>query len=95
MRRKQLAELDPEQIRTADLATRCQLLLGVLRSTHIVACALLEGAAFLAVIAYMTEGFIGSLGLVLFLVLSLAARFPTKSRMLAWVRQTSEEIELR
>ncbi len=95
MRREQIAQLDPQEVRNADSDTKYRLLIPIYRSTHIIACALLEGAAFFNLIAYQTEAFMGALGVAMFLALSIGARFPTEPRIRSWIRHITEEMQWR
>lgn len=94
MRRQQISQLDKAQLRDGELATRMTLLLGVYRSTHIVACAFLEGAAFFNLIGYLLDSFVGSLAIAVFLILCMAFRFPSEDRIRSWVRRVAEEAAL-
>ena len=53
----------------------------------IVGAALLEGAAFFAGIAFMLERDPIAAGMALVLLAVLAARFPTRDRIEAWLEQ--------
>ncbi len=95
IRRQQLALLKPEDIRGLDADVQPERLIGIYRGTHIIACALLEGAAFLNIICYLTEGFVGSLGVALLLALCILARFPTAPRIHSWIKNAAEDVALR
>ena len=51
----------------------------------IVGLALLEGAAFFNIIAYMIAGHIWSLGIVAGLVVIMLLSFPTRGRVAFWI----------
>jgi hypothetical protein len=51
----------------------------------IVRCALIEGAAFFSLVAYMLEGQTTALATAGVLLLILLAHFPTRSRLEAWI----------
>lgn len=95
MRARQLAQIDPQEVRSADDLGRFGLVAGVFRGTHIVACALLEGGVFNNLVFYMTTDFVGNLGAAVLLILCIAVRFPTEARVMTWVRNASDEIALR
>ena len=66
----------------------------LLRSTiTVVAGALIEGPAFLLLVASLVEG--APLGLIVavLLILRLAVEFPTRSRVIRWVEGQLEELE--
>lgn len=51
----------------------------------IVGCALLEGACFVALVAFMTEGHLVNPIIGALLLLGVLARFPTSDRVTGWV----------
>jgi len=57
----------------------------VFQMTTIVGSALLEGAAFFALVAYMQEGHFAALVVVAVLMLGILFHFPTRSRIEGWV----------
>ena len=59
----------------------------------IVGAAVLEGCAFFASIAYFLERNPLALGLAIFLILGVAAHFPTRSRMVGWVERQLQWLE--
>lgn len=95
MRGQQLAQINPQKIRDADALERFGLLVGVFRSTHIVACAMLEGAAVFNLVMYMVTKYAGNLAAAVLLILCIAARFPTQNRITTWIRNTADEIAMR
>jgi hypothetical protein len=68
--------------------------LTVYQTRTIIGAAASEGWAFFAVIAYMIEGSPVSLGLAAFLLLTVAAYFPTSSRIISWVEREVETLEM-
>jgi hypothetical protein len=62
----------------------------VYQTSLIVGAALNEGAAFLALIAYMVEGLPAILGLAVLLIVGVAARFPTRARVEQWIDAQKE-----
>lgn len=67
-------------------------LAGIYQTKMIIGMALCEGAAFFALIAWMTERELIAIGTAGFLVLVMLAAFPTRSRVEGWIRH---QIELR
>lgn len=68
-------------------------LIAAYRSKLIVGAALCEGAAFMALQAYLLEGDLWLLPLAAFLTLLIAARIPSASGLAAWLDQQHEVIE--
>ena len=60
-------------------------LLGALTARTIVACALLEGAAFFSIVAMMIEHHRWVLGVTAVLVMLMAMQFPTTTRVEQWL----------
>jgi hypothetical protein len=58
-----------------------------------VGMALLEGAAFLAGIAYLLEGSPAALGMMAAVVAIMLIRSPTAGRMQDWIVRQAEELE--
>lgn len=65
-------------------------LASVYQSALIIGAALNEGPAFFALIAYMIEGLPAILGLAVLLILGVAARFPTLTRVEQWIDAQKE-----
>ncbi len=70
------------------------LLSSVYQTRLILASALLEGAAFFNVIAYMFEGHWLSIGVVLILLVMLLSGWPTVGRLDSWIRRQQENVQL-
>ena len=81
---------DPTQAVDPELAER-QLLL-VFINSHVIALALLEGAAFLNLMAYMLEGKALSLVLAVLLLGRLISSFPMPEKLEAWLDQRKLEL---
>ncbi len=79
--------LDPKMM------TDVTKLLFVNQTRTIIGAALLEGAGFLALIAYMIEGERYVLGLALFLIGGVASRFPTRTGLENWIDDRLGRIE--
>jgi hypothetical protein len=75
-------------------ATDADRLLAVLQTVTILQCALPEGAAFLNLIAYMTEHQVWSLAVVAVLLLWMSSSFPTRDGVSNWIGRQLELIEL-
>jgi hypothetical protein len=87
--------LPPGASETA-FSTDASKLLAVRQTTMIVGLALLEGAAFLACIAYLQEAQLYVLGVVLAAVVLMLVIFPTEGRIRSWLeRQADQLVELR
>jgi hypothetical protein len=69
---------DSKSLSVRPLAATYQTLL-------IIRCALLEGAAFFSLVAYMIERQPIAIGAAVVLLVALLANFPTASRLEAWI----------
>ena len=69
-------------------------LLVVHQTRAIIRGALLEGPAFVCVLAYLTQQDLWILGVAIFLVVLLAASFPTRNGVKRWVKEQLELVEL-
>jgi hypothetical protein len=67
-------------------------LLVLRQTTLILVLALLEGAAFLGIIAYLLEGSAIGLGVAGVAVLVMLFHFPTEDRVRSWVRQQEQRL---
>ena len=67
----------------------------IYQTSHIIACALLEGAAFFNGFLYMTTSFVGSILVVAALVGLILFRFPTVTGASTWVAHHIENVRLR
>ena len=81
----------PEE--TADVSATVVELWKLLTTSTIVGGALLEGAAFFALVTYMVEGSPLSLALAVVLIAGLAVQFPTRSRAADWLDARLAEIQ--
>lgn len=66
---------------------------GLYLTTHIVRCAILEGAAFLQGVAYLVEGNLFSLALGIGLLIVLAMQWPRREPIDRWVEARREAVE--
>ena len=74
------------------IQSESQLLAGQYQSNTIVAAALLEGAAFFNLVAYIIDGHPASLGLGIGLALVILSMFPSTQRMTNWIEQQTRLI---
>lgn len=65
----------------------------IYQSQLIISAALLEGPAFLALIAFLIEGSPASLGLALFLFIMLALKMPSGPRIERWISNQQQLLE--
>lgn len=66
----------------------------IYQTQMIVACAVLEGAAFFNLISYMTEGQMWTLGVVIVLLALMATSFPTAEKVNNWADEQLRRIQL-
>lgn len=79
---QKLADRESEQLIPEDI-------LGAYQTRLIVSLALLEGVAFFCLVAFMIEHRWESFGLAVFLLLMMAANFPTENKFRNWVRKVT------
>jgi hypothetical protein len=60
-------------------------LAAVSQTVMIVSAALLEGVAFFGLIVYLIQGDLAALVIAVLMILGVAAHFPTRSRVVAWI----------
>ena len=89
-----LSQINKDEYGNATFAQRAQKVLATIRGPHIIACAMLEGAAFLNLIAYMFEHWIGNLIAAVTLIGLILIKFPTKTSMSFKVQDRMRELEL-
>lgn len=68
-------------------------LMAVYQTTTIIGAAILEGASFLALVAYMTERHPMSLAVAAILFVGLLLHFPTRTGIANWIDHQSRAIE--
>jgi len=90
-----LASITGEQIREADDAKKFELIFPAYRARHIVAVAMLEGAAFFNLVAYMTSKYLWNLVAAVVLVMLILAKLTTATTAMFWVNDRAREIEMR
>ena len=90
-----LVNITGEQIREADDAKKFELIFPAFRTRHIVAVAMLEGAALFNLVAYMTSQYRGNLGAAVFLVILIGGRITSTTSAMFWVNDRAREIEMR
>jgi hypothetical protein len=86
--RRQLARTPQSAAAPDDL----RKLLGLYQTRLIVGSALLEGAAFFLLVAYLVEGDLAALGGVVVLVALLLVRFPTRPGLESWLAEQQERL---
>lgn len=69
-------------------------LYGVYQTQMIVGCALLEGAAFFNLVAFIIHGELWTLGIVAVLLAIMAANFPTLERVDGWADDQLRQLQL-
>lgn len=90
-----LNRLSAEDVRSADEATKFEMVLPTFRLRHIVAIALLEGGAILNLVAYLITDYAGNLITASVQLTMMMIRFPTATRMQFWAQDRVREIEMR
>jgi hypothetical protein len=89
-----LAKSSPKPLEDPDhggkLADR---LAALLMTRTIMACAILEGASFFLLAAYLLEGRLLALGVAITLILVLGGCFPTRSVVLHWIEVQARLID--
>jgi hypothetical protein len=75
-----------------DDAARTERIMGVHRTQHIIGLAVLEGAAFLNLIALMIGHSMFSTVMVVLLLSLMLAKFPTETKVSWWVQEKLREI---
>lgn len=93
--RETLKQIKSADFSKADAEQRFEMLFPVYMTRQIVACAMLEGAAFLNLVFLILSGFVGNLIAAVLLIGLLASRFPTASKLEFWVQDQTREIEMR
>jgi len=89
-----LNNVNAEEVRHADEEKKFSLIYPVFQTRHIIACALLEGAAFMNLAFYMMTEYVGNIAAAAVLVAMIAIRFPSVSAVEFWVQDRIREIEL-
>ncbi len=92
--RAALSRISPESLRSANEATELELLFPVYQQRCIMACGLLEGAAFFNLVAYQLNAFVGSLAMAAMLIVLILVRFPSVAGMQLWLRDRIQEIKM-
>lgn len=95
MSRNPVAPINPDENWKQHSTDQLAVLMKSLQGRTIVACALIEGAIFFNLIIYQVSGLRGNLAAAVFLILTVTARFPTRSRVESWIESASYEIGAR
>ncbi|MEQ9410526.1 MAG: hypothetical protein RIK87_22515 [Fuerstiella sp.] len=90
-----LNAISSRQLQEADMEARMLLVTPVFLQRHIIACALLEGAAFFNIVAYIVSEFWGSLAVAAACIVLMLLKFPTASTVQWWAQDQVREIEAR
>ena len=80
-------------LKEASDAEQTSLLAGLYQTKMIVGMAVLEGAAFFNLIAYMTEKQFWSYGVVAFLVGVMAISFPSQGQFESWAEEMKRNLD--
>ena len=91
---KVIAEIDAQKLRDAEQTQKYEMLAPAFRVRHITACAVLEGAVFLNLVAYLMAPFFGNLIAAGFLILLMVFRIPSATAIEFWVKDRIREIEI-
>jgi hypothetical protein len=83
----------PLQTIAADFRTDASKLLAVRQTSMIVGLALLEGAAFFACIAYLLEGQLWVLAIILTAMVLMMVSFPTEGRVQSWLAWQADQLD--
>ncbi|MDG2131227.1 MAG: hypothetical protein P8K08_24730 [Fuerstiella sp.] len=90
-----LNNVNVETLQNADDMMKFSLIYPAFQTRHIVACGMLEAAAFMNLLFYMLTSYAGNLAAAGVLVVMIALRFPSVSAVEFWVQDRVREIELR
>lgn len=82
----------PVQEQSGCPGTEVEFLVATYQNQLIVGAALLEGACFLALMAYLTESHLASLAVAGMCLLGILARFPTAGGLADWVERQLQRI---
>lgn len=88
-----LGRIDAGQVQSADEQTKFELLFPVFRAGHLISCAILEGAAVLNLMIYMTTEYFGNIVAAGILTLVMVSMLISASSTAFWVRNRVEEFE--
>ncbi len=82
----------PDGVNPATFGTVTDKLMAIYQTTLIIRLALLEGAAFMGVLAYLQEAQPWALGLVAVALAMMALSFPTRGRAQAWLDSQADAL---
>ncbi len=89
-----LRKITGDAIRDASIEEKFALVSPIFRQQHIVACAILEGAAIINLVLYMLTSFVGNVAAAAVLLMLLMLRFPTANRIEHWTQHKIEELSI-
>ncbi|MEZ6122614.1 MAG: hypothetical protein R3C49_05490 [Planctomycetaceae bacterium] len=92
-RQRLLNQIDRESFGDRSTSEKAELLLPAFRGPHIIGCAVLEGAAFMNLVLYITTEFVGNLAVAAIVVVLLAFNIPTATRVRWWMEERIRELE--
>ena len=90
-----LKSVSADELRNGTEAEKIQQLIPAFRTQHIIGCALLEGPAFLNLVAYLIDDFVGNLAVAILVVVMLAMKIPSATSIQWWAEERIREIEAR
>lgn len=90
-----LKQIQTSKVSSANDEKKFELLFPVFQTRQIIACAMLEGAAFLNIVFFIVSGFGGNLIAAAILIGLIALRFPTATKVDFWVQDRAREMEMR
>ena len=93
--RAKLSVLSNQDLKNRSEQENVSLVAGFFQTLHIIACAILEGAAMFCAIAYLVEQSWYSIAAAAVMLLLIAARFPSTSGIRYWVENRIREIQLK
>lgn len=91
--RRQVAKEIEQPGRPEGASDETTALLGIFQTKRIAGAALIEGAAFFALICYMLEGHPLAIAAAVFLMATLATFFPTRDGVSRWLETQRAEVE--
>ena len=90
-----LREIAPSDLTDSDREANFHRLFPLFQTRHIIACALLEGAAFFNLFAFLQSGYLWSFVAAGVFVVLMATRFPTQASCEEWISDRVREIQER
>lgn len=88
----QLNALRDDSFRSLSLSEKAGRVFPVLQTTHIIACALLEGGAFMNLVMFLIDSWVGNLLAAVVLIAFILLKFPTTTNMSFRIQNLVQEI---